>query len=380
MLDDPTQLQRFTQFAVDNLADAAYCIDIDANIVYVNDAATRMLGYSREEFLRMRITDLDPGVTLEIWTLMWEALRQAQRRTIEVRHRAKDGSIVPVEIAANLLVFEGNEYSCAFARDISERKLAEERMRAKDDALQAARTELARVSRVVTMGELTASIAHEVNQPLGAIILHGDAARRWLARKPPNAPETLRAIEAIMANAHRARDVIVRIRALASQADQPHEVLDLSQLVREVLEIARGELRQADISVRTELGAARARGDRVQLQQVLLNLIMNAMDAMTAREHGPRELFIRTSDDTERSVHVEVRDSGIGVSEGAVTKIFEPFYTTKAQGIGIGLSISRSIIEAHSGRLWAERHENAPGLTLHVSLPRADSTAEPGAQ
>jgi signal transduction histidine kinase len=249
--------------------------------------------------------------------------------------------------------------------------------RAAEAALRASQAALARVARLTTLGELSTSIAHEVNQPLGAIILHGDAARRWLARKPPNVKETLRAIEAMMANAHRARDVIARIRALASQADQSHEVLDLSVLVREVLEIARGELTQADILLHTELAAAWVHGDRVQLQQVLLNLIMNAIDAMTAREHGPRELLIRTFEDSEQSVHLEVRDSGIGVAEDAVSRIFEPFYTTKTQGTGIGLSISRSIIEAHNGRLWAERRASGPGLTLHIARPRAESAAEP---
>jgi signal transduction histidine kinase len=129
--------------------------------------------------------------------------------------------------------------------------------------------------------------------------------------------------------------------------------------------------------VRTELRASWAQGDRVQLQQVLLNLIMNAIDAMTMREQGPRELLIRTSDDSEESVHIEVRDSGIGVSEDSLARMFEPFYSTKAQGTGIGLSISRSIIEAHNGRLWAKRNEPTPGLTLHITLPRALSAPRP---
>jgi PAS domain S-box-containing protein len=254
--------------------------------------------------------------------------------------------------------------------DVTEQREAEA-------ALRASQAALARVARLTTAGELSTSIAHEVNQPLGAIILHGDAARRWLARKPPEANEALNAIEGMMANAHRARDVIARIRALASKAGQPHETLDVNELVKGVLEIARGELSHADILVRTELRASWAQGDRVQLQQVLLNLIMNAIDAMTMREQGPRELLIRTSDDSEESVHIEVRDSGIGVSEDSLARMFEPFYTTKAQGTGIGLSISRSIIEAHNGRLWAKRNETAPGLTLHIALPRALSAPRP---
>jgi signal transduction histidine kinase len=248
--------------------------------------------------------------------------------------------------------------------DVTERREVE-------SDLRAYRTTLARVARLTTLGELSTSIAHEVNQPLGAIILHGDAARRWLARKRPNAKEALHAVEGMMSDAHRARDVIARIRALASKADQPHEVLDLNEIVRNVLEITRGELRHSDILVRTEFASAWVRGDRVQLQQVLLNLIMNAVEAMGTREQGPRELLIRTLQDSAQSVHLEVRDSGIGVSEDSLSRIFEPFYTTKPQGIGIGLSISRSIIEAHNGRLWAQRRETAPGLTLHIVLPCA---------
>ena len=245
-----------------------------------------------------------------------------------------------------------------------------------ETALRAYRSTLARVARLTTLGELSTSIAHEVNQPLGAIILHGDAAHRWLARKPPNTNEALRAIEGMMSNAERAREVIARIRALASKADQPHEVLDVNEIVQEVLGIAGGELRQSDILVRTESAAAWVRGDRIQLQQVLLNLIMNAIEAMSTREQGPRELLIRTSQDSAQGVHVEVRDSGIGVSEELLSRIFEPFYTTKAQGTGIGLSISRSIVEAHNGRLWAQRREAGPGLSLHITLPRAGLEGE----
>jgi PAS domain S-box-containing protein len=250
--------------------------------------------------------------------------------------------------------------------DVTEQREAEA-------ALRASQAALARVARLTTLGELSTSIAHEVNQPLGAIILHGDAARRWLSRQPPNAREALRAIEGMMGNAHRARDVIAHIRALASQAGQPHEVLDLNEVIRDVLELTRGELGQSDVHVRTESGTAVFRGDRVQLQQVILNLIMNAIEAMNAHERAPRELHIRTFPDFEDSVHIEIRDSGVGVPEDSLSKIFEPFYTTKPQGTGIGLSISRSIVEAHGGRLWAERREGATGLSVHIELPRAGS-------
>jgi PAS domain S-box-containing protein len=272
------------------------------------------------------------------------------RHLRSVGHPVLNAQGVPVEYAGTII-------------DVTAQREAEA-------ALRTAQATLARVARLTTLGELSTSIAHEVNQPLAAIVLHGDAARRWLGHTPANVREALHAIEGMMTNAHRAREVIARIRALAIEADQPREVLDLNALVRDVLEIASGELRQFRILVRSEFGAGLAVvGDRVQLQQVLLNLIMNAIEAMNTGEQRSRELFIRTSHDSEQRAHIEVRDSGPGVSEGSLQRIFDPFYTTKAQGTGIGLSISRTIIEAHNGRLWAESNATPPGLTLHIVLP-----------
>jgi C4-dicarboxylate-specific signal transduction histidine kinase len=248
--------------------------------------------------------------------------------------------------------------------DCTEQKLAQA-------TLRATQSELVRVSRLTTLGELTASIAHEVNQPLAAIIAHGGAVRRWLGRTPPNIDEAARAVEGVIANAHRARDVIARIRALARKADNERKLLDLNEVIREALAFADGELRQNSVTLRTEFDGTLPRifGDRVQLQQVALNLIVNGVEAVSSPAEGPRELVIRTVLSDRGELHVTVQDSGIGLPEEDLQTIFEPFYTTKSQGMGVGLSISRSIIQAHNGRLWAERNKDVPGITVHFTLP-----------
>jgi signal transduction histidine kinase len=257
--------------------------------------------------------------------------------------------------------------------DCTEQKLSEAR-------LGAMQSQLERVSRLTTLGLLTASIAHEVNQPLAAITAHGGAARRWLGRTSPNVDEAARAIEGIIENAGRARDVIARIRSLARKADNEREVLDLNDIIREIIPLADGELRQNGVTLRSDFERTLPRifGDRVQLQQVVLNLIVNAVEAISALTEGPRELVIHTSRSDREEAHVAVRDSGIGLPEEELQAIFEPFYTTKSQGMGIGLSISRSIIQAHNGRLWAQRNPDAPGITVHFTLPAREESAAEG--
>jgi PAS domain S-box-containing protein len=277
-------------------------------------------------------------------------------------------------------VFDGRGTLIEYAGTIvdrTEQKLAEA-------TLRATQSELVRVSRLTTLGELTASIAHEVNQPLAAIIAHGGAARRWLGRSSPNLDEAVRAIEGVIENARRAHDVIARIRALARKANNERELLDLNEIIREILALTDGELRQNSVTLRTDFDPTLPRtfGDRVQLQQVTLNLVMNGVEAICALTEGPRELVVRTSLNDRQELHVAVRDSGVGLPEVELQTIFEPFYTTKPQGMGIGLSISRSIVRAHNGGLWAERNKEASGITVHFTLPVRDGfagEADPGA-
>ena len=278
----------------------------------------------------------------------------------------------PVEIRTGTFRQEGKLFYLALARDITERKRAEERLREKDNALQIARTELAHASRLTTLGELTTSIVHEVSQPLGAMVASAAAGARWLAAEPPDIAEARSALDNIAADGKRAREVIARIRALTKRQVPRMELLDVNRKILEVVALTEHELRSHDIVLRTELDRTlpRVAGDRVQLQQVLLNLIVNAIEAMSGVHDRSRELTIVSGQDGPSGVVVEVRDSGTGLDAKGAERVFEAFYTTKPEGIGIGLSISRSIVEAHGGRLWATPNE-PHGAVFRLSLPVA---------
>src|SRR5215470_9225406 len=232
------------------------------------------------------------------------------------------------------------------ARDITERQRTEE-------ALRQAQAELAHVARVATLGELTASIAHEINQPLGAMVNSAHACVRWLAAQ--NLAHAQQSAVRVVTEGQRAADIIGRIRALAQKAPPHKDWLDLNALIRDVLALARSEVHRHGVVVETQLAAAvpRIRGDRIQLQQVLLNLVMNAIEAMRDTGAEPRTLWVSSERVAATEVVIAVRDSGPGFDPQQRDRLFEAFYTTKAQGLGLGLAISRRIIEAHGGRLWA---------------------------
>jgi PAS domain S-box-containing protein len=239
-------------------------------------------------------------------------------------------------------------------------------------SLRDTRTELERMSRLTTLGELTTSIAHEVSQPLGAMVASAGACTRWLGADPPAMAEARAALDNIVADGKRAREVIARIRSLSKRQLPRMDRLDLNRKILEVLDLTEQELRSHEIVLETTLDGTlpRITGDRVQLQQVLLNLIVNAIDAMSAVDDRPRVLNIVTAKGAD-GVLVEVRDSGVGLDPNRAERVFEAFFTTKADGIGIGLSISRSIVEAHGGRLWAA--SNRPhGAVFGFSLPVAE--------
>jgi PAS domain S-box-containing protein len=247
--------------------------------------------------------------------------------------------------------------------DRTDRKHAEE-------ALRITEAELARVSRVLTMGELTASIAHEVNQSLGAVITNSNACMRWLAAPSPNLYQARKALDRIVRDGNRASDVIARIRALIVKTGIKKERLDMNLVIHDVVVLTRAAVSRNRVTLRTALdsGLPRVLGDRVQLQQVLLNLIMNAIEAMVDLGDRSPVLVITTQTDDVDHVHVSVQDSGTGLEPESLDRVFEAFYTTKVHGMGIGLSISRSIIEAHGGHLWVTQNEG-PGATFHFSLP-----------
>jgi C4-dicarboxylate-specific signal transduction histidine kinase len=240
--------------------------------------------------------------------------------------------------------------------DITARKRAE-------DALRGAQADLGRASTLMTMGQLAGSLAHELRQPLAAIAMSGAAALRWLNRASPNLEEVRDAAERIVGDAHRADEVIQGLRALVGESTPQREALDMNDAVHQVLELARGELRRHAVSVHVDLAPMLppALGDRVQLQQVLLNLIVNAMEAMAAVADRSRQLVIRTELDASGEVSVAVEDTGPGLDPASAERIFDAFFTTKAHGLGMGLSICRSIVEAHGGALSAS--PRSPGGT-----------------
>ena len=244
-----------------------------------------------------------------------------------------------------------------------------ERKRA-EDALHHAHAELAHVGRVVTLGEMTASIAHDVNQPLAAIVADANACLNWLGAAEPDLDKVRDALSAVVSEGHRAGDVIQRIRQLARKTDPQQLPVDINDVVRDVLPLCRPEVRSHDVSLRLELAPdlPSVLGDRVQLQQVLINLVVNAIEAMDRIKDRPRELAIRSRLHQSDEVLVAVEDAGAGIDPGSLDQVFDAFFTTKPNGMGMGLSISRSIIDAHGGRLWATPNA-AHGVTFHFALP-----------
>jgi PAS domain S-box-containing protein len=249
------------------------------------------------------------------------------------------------------------------ARDLTERILASERLRD-------AQMQVAHANRVETMGQLTASIAHEVNQPIAATVTNAEAALRWLGHQPPDLEEVRQALARIVKDGNLAGQIVGRVRGLIKKAPPRKEHLGINEAIREVIELTRGETAKNGILVRTKLadGLPFVEGDRVQLQQVMLNLIINAVEAMSGTSEGSRELLISTGKSDADDVDVAVRDSGPGLAPATLDRLFDAFYTTKPSGLGLGLSICGSIIEAHGGRLWASA--NLPrGAVFQFTLP-----------
>jgi PAS domain S-box-containing protein len=238
------------------------------------------------------------------------------------------------------------------------------------EALRDTQAELAHMTRVMTMGELTAAIAHEINQPLSGIITNASTSLRMLAGDPPNVDGALETARRTIRDANRVSDVITRLRELYTKKEAAAESVDLNEATREVIALSLGVVQKDGVIPRTELAAdlPRVTGDRVQLQQVVLNLVRNALDAMSAVEGRPKELLIRTGRDEGDRVLLTVRDTGVGFQRESADRLFDPFYTTKTSGMGIGLSVSRSIIESHHGRLWATLNDG-PGATFSFSIP-----------
>jgi len=264
---------------------------------------------------------------------------------------------------------EGRPMFVGALQDVTESVVAEE-------ALNRSRSELAHVARVATVSALTASIAHEVNQPLAGIITNAGTCLRMLAADPPNIEGARETAKRTIRDGNRAADVITRLRALFSKKEFTRESLDLNDATREVIALSASELKRHRVIVQSELAEDLPNivGDRIQLQQVILNLVRNASDAMVGVDDRPRRLLVGTERENGDRVRVIVRDTGIGIDPQCIDKLFDAFYTSKSGGMGIGLSISRSIIERHHGHLWAEPNDG-PGATFSFSLPCGQDTS-----
>jgi PAS domain S-box-containing protein len=336
--------------------------EYEGQIIEANDAFLRMVGHDREDLIagHLRWTDLTPPEWRERHEQFWtpELKMTGTAQPYEKEYFRKDGSRVSVLVGAAAFGETANQ-GVSFVLDLTERKRAEAEARENERRYREVRTELEHANRVATMGQLTASIAHEVAQPIAAAVTNAQAALRWLDARPPDLDEARQTLDRLVKNAGRAGEVIGGIRALIKKAPPRKDLVDINEVIREVIELTRGEAEKNGTSAQTALleGLPLVEGDRVQLQQVVLNLTVNAVQAMSAVAEGPRELFITTAQAKPNGVLVSVRDTGPGLAPATVERLFEPFYTTKPTGLGMGLSICRSIIEAHGGRLWVEANE-----------------------
>jgi PAS domain S-box-containing protein len=343
--------------------------DETGRFLAVNRAYEKMLGYTETELLQLSFFDITPeefrqpnrSLAVEMWA--------GNRRQYELEkpYRRKDGVLIWVRLHASLVPGSGGapRLALALCEDITERKRAEE-------ALREAESRLADVTRLTTMGALAASIAHEVNQPLAAIVTNGAACLRMLSVASPDLNEVCEAVEDIIRDGKRASEVIAGVRALFRKQQAQRTLLAVNPIIQEALVLTGGTAERHGVSLHSSLADALplVLGDPVQLQQVVLNLVANGIDAMSSITGRARELGVTSGRQGANGVLVSVRDSGIGFDRTHSDRLFDAFYTTKPGGIGMGLAISRSIIEAHGGQLWGSPNEG-PGATFQFSLPAA---------
>ena len=345
--------------------DTIFVRDMSDVITYWNRGAEQQYGWTSEEAVGKNSHEINrtvfPAPLEEITT----ELTRTGRWEGELVHTRRDGTEVVVASRWALQMDErGNPIAVLETNnDVSERKLAEE-------GLHKAQAELAHVTRVATLGEMTASIAHEVNQPLAAVVTNANACLRWLAHQTPNLAEARQAVGRIIKEGNRASDVIGRIRALVKKSPPEKDWIDINEIVLEVIALSRSEVHRNLVTFKPQLSddLPLVLADRIQLQQVVLNLIMNGIEAMSGVVDRARVLNVSSGKHESNGVLVTVRDSGRGLDSGSLEHLFDAFFTTKPEGMGMGLAICRSIIEAHGGKLWAS--PNSPGGAIfQFTLP-----------
>ncbi len=333
-------------------------IDLAGRIIEANDAFLRMLGYEREDLVsgRMRWTELTPPEWRAADAKRLDQVRSTPTlQPFEKEYFHRNGGRVPVLVGVARIEGTSNQ-AVTFVIDLTDRKRAE--------------AELAHAGRVATMGQLTASIGHEVNQPIAALLTNAETAARWLDRQPPNLEKARALIDRIISDGKRTADIVNRIRDFSKKGATQQAALDINQAILEITTLTRSVISEHRVvaSMRLSEGLPQIFGDKIQLQQVVLNLIMNAIEAMSEVGAGARAMLISTREVDQVSVMVEVSDSGPGLTAASLARLFEPFYTTKSSGLGMGLSICRTIVDAHGGRLWATPNEPR-GAVFRMSLP-----------
>jgi PAS domain S-box-containing protein len=352
---------------VETASDAVVSIDESGAIILANPATRRIFGYAPEELIGKPLTVLMPGAMVTLHETGFKRYLETGARHLnwqgtEMTALRANGEEFPAEVSFGEMTADQRRVFTGFIRDISEKKRAEEE-------LHNTQAELARMMRVMTIGQLTASIAHEVSQPLSGIITNASTCLRMLKSDPPNIDGARETAQRTIRDSNRASDVITRMRTLFSKKQINVEPLDLNEAAREIIALLSGELDRNNVILKHEFSdpLPAVSGDRVQLQQVILNLIRNASDAMSSVQDRPRQMVLRTELEGEH-VRLSVQDSGVGFTPEVAGKMFESFYTTKSDGMGVGLSVSRSIIEANHGRLWATANDG-PGATFAFSIP-----------
>src|SRR6202043_2510467 len=346
--------------------------DFDGRILEANDEFLRMVSYDREDLVSGRVRW--PDLTPPDWRDRNNARIERKKSSglfepFEKEYTRKDGSRVPVLIGEATFEVGGNQ-GVAYVHDLTERKRVEAEARENEQRYREAQLELAHANRVATMGQLTASIAHEVNQPLAAVVANAEACLGWLRRRTPDVDAACRSVESIIANGYRASEVIRRVRALANKTNLEKVPLDVNDVVRETIPLVQRELISHQVLLRMELAPTLPMilGDRVQLQQVIINLVMNGIESMQSVTDRPRELVARSCQNETQQVLISVADCGVVISAENADRLFTAFFTTKSRGMGMGLSICRSIIDAHGGRLWATTCEPR-GTLFQFTIP-----------
>jgi PAS domain S-box-containing protein len=342
--------------------------DQDLRYTTANAAYQAILGYTDEELRQLTPLDLTVDEERGAVDIRLDALREGRidHYAVERRYRRKDGKVIWAQASVARASQSGPEMFIGTIIDITESKRAQE-------SLLATQSELARISQLTTIGQMAASIAHEIKQPITSIVMGANAGLRWLTKKPPNLKEVRACLELIANNGDRANQVIDGVRGIFKNSQQEKEFLDVNQIIREAFELVRAEAQKKRIVLLSELSEdlRPVFGNRTQLQQVMLNLFSNAMEAMDSVAEGIRQLRVTSTSFAPDTVLISVADSGPGFAPKDLSRIFDPFFTTKSQGMGMGLSICRALVEAHDGQLSAHSGVEK-GAVFEITLPAGD--------